>query len=113
MVDISSASSRDLAWVIKSIRDRQGLSQERLAKLLNCTQNTISRYERATHTPPIIRLRKLLELATEQAEIEAVLGQLRSIGAIFSHDFNTSREPDGSLSDSSEAPEIGLDKGIC
>lgn len=80
---------------MKSIRNRRGLSQVQLAQLLNCTQNTISRYEQSTPIPSVIRLRKLLDLATEQADIEAIIGQLRNAGAIFSHEFSTDRQLGG------------------
>src|ERR1039457_4357165 len=78
---------------MKSIRKQRGLSQVQLARLLDCTQNTISRYEQATHTPSVIRLRKLLDLATEQADIEAIVGQLRNAGAIFSPEFSIASHP--------------------
>jgi transcriptional regulator with XRE-family HTH domain len=96
MVDKLSvlAPPQDLARAIKSIRHRLGLSQEKLAQLLDCTQNTISRYEQTTHISSVVRLRKLLDLATEEAEIEAILGQLRNAGAIFLHEFNIGRQPE-------------------
>jgi transcriptional regulator with XRE-family HTH domain len=87
-------SQQDVARAIKSIRTRRGLSQMQLARFLDCTQNTISRYEQATHIRSIIRLRKLLDLATEQADIEAIIGQLRNAGAIFSPEFSIGRQPE-------------------
>ena len=96
MVDKQPAlTSQQVARAMKSIRRRRGLSQVQLAQFLDCTQNTISRYEKATHAPSIIRLRKLLDLATEQADIEALIGQLRSAGAIFSHEFSIGSQPGG------------------
>ena len=73
----------ELPGVIRSIRNRLSLSQAEMGTLVKCSQNTISRYEQGNSSPSARRLRKLLDLTTNEEERRAILAQLEEKGAII------------------------------
>jgi transcriptional regulator with XRE-family HTH domain len=69
--------------VVRKIRRQQKLSQADLARILNCSQITISRYENGESFPSIHRLRRLLSLTHEEKQSRVILQMLESAGAII------------------------------
>lgn len=47
---------------LKELREDNDMSQEQIAKLLNCTQQAYSNYEKGKRTPPYETLIKLAEI---------------------------------------------------
>lgn len=68
---------------MKKIRKRQKLSQTDLARILNCSQITVSRYENGESFPSIHRLRRLLSLTHEEKQSRVILQMLELAGAII------------------------------
>ena len=69
--------------VVKRIRRQQKLSQAGLARILNCSQITVSRYETGESFPSIFRLRRLLSLTHEEKQSRVILQILELAGAII------------------------------
>ncbi len=53
---------------IKELREERDLSQQQLAELLHCNQNTVSRYENETHdlgTGDLVKLCRLFQVSAD------------------------------------------------
>jgi transcriptional regulator with XRE-family HTH domain len=64
---VSSHVDKTLAFQLRAIRDRQGLSQEKLAEMVDMNQNAISRLESEWYGKPTIRTLKRLAAALDVA----------------------------------------------
>lgn len=52
----------DLGKMIRTLRKRAGLNQPELARLLNCTKQTVSNYERNQRQPDYVTLEALADI---------------------------------------------------
>jgi transcriptional regulator with XRE-family HTH domain len=81
-----NSSRRAFHAVVKKIRKQQKLSQADLARILNCSQITVSRYENGESFPSIHRLRRLLSLTHGERQSRVILQMLELAGAIVPGD---------------------------
>ena len=81
--DGETTPSADFVSVARRIRQALGITQVEMARLLGCTQNSVSRYEKGQYNPSVLTLRKLLRLATTEEDSSAVLRSLERAGAIL------------------------------
>lgn len=51
-----------MAAIIKEARDRAGMSQRDLAKLLGITQGAVSMWEKGLSSPQLFRIRQIAEV---------------------------------------------------
>ncbi len=61
------------ATVIRTVRQRQGLTQAELARRAGTSQPVVSAYEHGRRDPTMATLRKLVEAGGERLRLEAVL----------------------------------------
>jgi len=54
-----------LSILFKSTRQKLGISQEKMAKALDCSRVSISNYERGTMIPGGEKVEKLMQLASD------------------------------------------------
>jgi len=61
-------SPGDIAWAVKGVRDRLGLTQQELAVRLGVALPTVSRWETGRHKPSRLALDKIEGLLREMGE---------------------------------------------
>jgi len=88
--------------ILKSLRDRKGLTQEDLAEKLHVTRQAVSRWETGETTPGPDVLKELSGLF--EVSINTLLGSPRKLvcqccGMPLEDDGSISREPDGSFNE--------------
>jgi len=74
-------SPLNTAKIIRRVRQRLGLSQEGLSRLLNATKGAVQHWERGRNNPDLARLLALRELCppgTERRELDAFVRQARA-----------------------------------
>ena len=59
------AKDQDVGWLVKSIRERLGISQEKLAAQLGVTFSSVNRWENGHRKPSPIAMRGIEELAAK------------------------------------------------
>lgn len=72
------------AKVIRRVRHRLKVSQEGLSRLLNATKGAVQHWERGRNRPDLARLLALRQICppgSERKELDALIGQTRSIVA--------------------------------
>jgi len=82
--DARIAGTGEIGPILRSIRKSRNLSQEALGRILDCTQNTVSRYEAGRSVPSVRRLRSILDLAESESETRVILACLIDMGAVVS-----------------------------
>ena len=68
------AKDRDAGWLVKSIRERLGISQEKLAAQLGVTFSSVNRWENGHRKPSPLAMRSIEELAGKiglQTEVQS------------------------------------------
>lgn len=68
----------EVRWLVKSIRERLGVTQEKLAAQLGVTFSSVNRWENGHRKPSPLAMRSIEELATKiglQPEIQS--GQIK------------------------------------
>lgn len=68
----------EVRWLVKSIRERLGVTQEKLAAQLGVTFSSVNRWENGHRKPSRLAMRSIEELATKiglQPEIQS--GQIK------------------------------------
>jgi len=71
----------NVAAVIRRVRQRLGLSQEALARLLNATKGAVQHWERGRNCPDLARLlavRQLCPRGREREQLDALIRQTQS-----------------------------------
>jgi transcriptional regulator with XRE-family HTH domain len=71
----------DVSQVIRRVRQRMGLSQEALARLLNATKGAVQHWERNRNQPDLARLlllRTLCPSETERKDVEGIIRQVQA-----------------------------------
>lgn len=61
--DTVMAKSQDVGWLVKSIRERLGISQEKLAAQLGVTFSSVNRWENGHRKPSPLAMRSIEKLA--------------------------------------------------
>jgi putative transcriptional regulator len=56
---------QDVGWLVKSIRQRLGITQEKLAAQLGVTFSSVNRWENGHRKPSPLAMRSIEELATK------------------------------------------------
>lgn len=56
---------QDVGWLVKSIRQRLGISQEKLAAQLGVTFSSVNRWENGHRKPSPLAMRSIEELAAK------------------------------------------------
>ena len=75
------STSGNVALLIRRVRQRLGLSQEGLARLLNATKGAVQHWERGRNSPDLARLLALGELcprSREQTQLDALIRQTQA-----------------------------------
>ncbi len=71
----------NVALLIRRVRQRLGLSQEGLARLLNATKGAVQHWERGRNSPDLARLLALRELcprSRERTQMDALIRQTQA-----------------------------------
>ena len=75
------STARNIVLVIRRVRQRLGLSQEGLARLLNATKGAVQHWERGRNSPDLARLLALRELcprSRERTQLDALIRQTQA-----------------------------------
>ena len=59
------ANDQDVGWLVRSIRERLGISQEKLAAQLGVTFSSVNRWENGHRKPSPLAMRSIEELAAK------------------------------------------------
>lgn len=92
LIDYPKRSSRPLPMAIRAIRLRLGLNGTEFGLLLGATPGEISKYESGKNTPGVLRLMKLIRLAS--ADQQKVLLLALSKYGLTAHDISTPLAPE-------------------
>ena len=75
------ATLGNVTQLIRRVRQRLGLSQEGLARLLNATKGAVQHWERGRNSPDLARLLALRELCPrgrERTQLDALIHQIQA-----------------------------------